>query len=431
MEDAKKYGLIPLFVIIIISNVFAYIYWPMYYGKNVKIYGFVNTDFNNVKLAFEKNFLNGMEREGANVAVFYKGQSVLNLYAGIKNNSNNEKWNQRTKTVIFSTTKAITSLCIALLVDRKYIRYDDVVVKFWPEYGQFGKENTTIEHILSHMAGIPYFEKEITFETALDEEALANIIETSKPIWPPGSTSGYHGLTFGWIINEIIKRTDPKGRSLRNFFKEEIAYPNNLDIDIGCNENVCDDVAKLSQPSLIEILKDTLIQPLMIPMFGIAYLQPSSSPIVKMQENPLWMKITLNNIPFNNRKVLSVANGAISGITNSYNLAKLFNLFISGKIVGNETLNQIKEPTLTHWHLEKTTLWPVYKGRGFFWDKSPVDSSKYIFGHPGYGCQGLHIDMENDLVVVYLSNGLKSSTSVLCVPYQNLLKATYNSILYK
>ncbi|CEF70754.1 Beta-lactamase-related domain and Beta-lactamase/transpeptidase-like domain-containing protein [Strongyloides ratti] len=428
MDDIKKYGIIQVFLLIILLNIFAHVYWPMSYGRNVKINGYIDNKFDYVKKAFENNFLKGMEREGANVAVFYKGINVVNLYGGIKNNSNNEEWDHKTKTVIFSTTKAISSVCIALLVDRNYIKYEDKVTKVWPEYGQYGKENTTIEHVLTHMAGIPYLEKEISLEIGSNEEEIARIIENSTPIWPPGYTSGYHGLTFGWIINEIVKRTDPKKRSLHTFFKDEIAIPYNLDIDIGCKKENYHQVAKISQPSIIEIIKDTLIQPLMIPMFGIVFLQPNGSPIVKMQENPSWMKMTLNDIPFNDPKILSIPNGAITGITNSYNLGKLFNLFINGKIVSNRTLSQITEPTLTNWHLERTTLWPVYKGRGFFWDISLVDSSKYIFGHPGYGCQGLHIDLDNELVIVYLSNGLKSSTSILCVPYQNILKATYKSI---
>uniref|UniRef100_A0AC35U572 Beta-lactamase domain-containing protein n=1 Tax=Rhabditophanes sp. KR3021 TaxID=114890 RepID=A0AC35U572_9BILA len=398
------------------------------YGKTAPIKGYCSKPFREIEDAFKLNFLNGMEREGANLAVFHQGKLVLNLYGGIKNSSNGEEWGLNTKTFLFSTTKAITSLCVAVLVDQGHLSYDDLVVKYWPEYGISGKENTTLEHVLTHMAGIPYTEEEITLNDARNESKIFDLIEQAKPIWVPGQETGYHAITFGWMIDAIIRRSDPKKRSLRTFFREEIAEPNNLDIDLGCEQKDFHKLTKISQPSLFEIMKDIMIQPLIIPLFFIAYMQPSGSPIFKMQQNPSWLAITPTYVPFNDPQIAAIPNGAISGVSNSRNVGKLFSLLINGHIVSNKTLKLLNEPTLNNWHLEQTTLYPVAKGRGFFWDPNPTDKSQFVFGHPGYGCQGLHIDRKNNLVIVYLSNGLKSSTSLLCVPYQNILKATYSSI---
>ncbi|KAH7687746.1 beta-lactamase, partial [Aphelenchoides avenae] len=109
--------------------------------------------------------------------------------------------------------------------DRGLLRWDDPVAKYWPEYAQHGKENTTIDHVLSHSAGVPYTDEEITYEDALHVVGALDKLSRTKPLWPPGSESGYHAITYGWLIEGIVRGADPMHRDLATFFNEEISRP--------------------------------------------------------------------------------------------------------------------------------------------------------------------------------------------------------------
>lgn len=136
---------------------------------------------------FRSNFLEGLERDGASFAVYHKGQLVVNLYSGTSNTNTRKLWGETTRTPMFSTTKAVSSLCIALLVDRGLLDWNDPVAKYWPEYAVNGKENTTIQHLLSHQAGVPYIDEPISYHDALNVTRAINKIAQSKPLWIPGT----------------------------------------------------------------------------------------------------------------------------------------------------------------------------------------------------------------------------------------------------
>jgi CubicO group peptidase (beta-lactamase class C family) len=133
----------------------------------------------------------------------------------------------------------MSALCIALLVERRLLSYDDLVVKYWPEYGQNGKENTTIEDVLTHkvsiklkevgeqdeQAGLPCLEGVIGIEEARETELILRLLEKSRPVWAPGSASGYHAVTFGWLVDGIVRHVDPRRRDIATFFRDEIAVP--------------------------------------------------------------------------------------------------------------------------------------------------------------------------------------------------------------
>ena len=127
--------------------------------------------------------------------------------------------------MIFSATKAVSALCIGILVDQGLLKYDDKLVSFWPEFGKNGKEGITVQWILSHMAGLAYTEAPITLEAALDWKKMAEIFENETPKWEPGSAVGYHAINYGWLVDQIVRRVDPKKRSLGQFFREELQEP--------------------------------------------------------------------------------------------------------------------------------------------------------------------------------------------------------------
>ena len=171
---------------------------------------------------FRQNLESGWEHEGASLTVYHKGKLVADLWGGFADKESRRLWQKDTLSVAFSSTKAVASLCVAALVDRGLVTYDDKLTTFWPEFGKFGKGSVTIQWVLSHLCGLAYFDTPITEADARDWRRMAKLIENERPKWEPGTAVGYHALTFGWIVDQIIRRVDPQERSLTQFFNDEI-----------------------------------------------------------------------------------------------------------------------------------------------------------------------------------------------------------------
>ncbi|MFW9952692.1 MAG: serine hydrolase domain-containing protein, partial [Candidatus Thorarchaeota archaeon] len=198
--------------------------------NNFEIHGYCDDRFLPVKEAFKQNFELGLE-VGASFAVTLNGQLVVDLWGGYKDKAKLQPWEENTIVNVFSTTKIMTALCIHMLVDRGLINVDDPVAKYWPEFAQNGKELIPIKLILSHSAGLPGFDKKISEDTLYDWDRIIRLIASQKPWWKPGSKIGYHSMTFGYILGEIVRRVI--GKSIGTFFREEIAEPLHIDFHIG------------------------------------------------------------------------------------------------------------------------------------------------------------------------------------------------------
>uniref|UniRef100_A0A915CZX0 Beta-lactamase-related domain-containing protein n=1 Tax=Ditylenchus dipsaci TaxID=166011 RepID=A0A915CZX0_9BILA len=169
-----------------------------------------------------KNFADGWEKEGAAIAIYHKGKLVVDLYGGYADKSALIKWTENTKTIVFSASKAVGSLAIAMLVDRGHIQYNDKISKYWPEFAQNGKADITLQWIMTHQAGLAVLDHFVTLEEAYQPELIAKILEKQKPNWEPGTKTGYHAITYGWLVDLIIRRVDPLKRGIAQFVREEI-----------------------------------------------------------------------------------------------------------------------------------------------------------------------------------------------------------------
>ncbi|VBB30569.1 unnamed protein product, partial [Acanthocheilonema viteae] len=135
-----------------------------------------------------------------------------------------------------------------------------------------------------------------------------------------------------------------------------------------------------------------------------------------------------DTVALNDPNIIELNMVATGGVSDAYNLAKLFSLAIDGTLLSNRTLAQVIQPTMTNWHLEQVFFYPFVKGRGFFFEKHPINRNSYLFGHPGYGCQALNIDFDNKIVIAYVSNGLKTGSGKMCRTYQSILRSLYRSL---
>ncbi|VDK77281.1 unnamed protein product [Litomosoides sigmodontis] len=389
--------------------------------------GFYNSQFEAVAKVFRQNFEDGLEREGAHLTVIQDGKVIINLWNGYSDSESLREWDHNTKTVLFSVTKAIAALCVAMQVDRGRLSYDDLVVDYWPEYGQRGKHMTTIEDILTHKAGIPYFDN-ITIEDVTSEMEIMRIMEQAMPLWKPGTTTGYHAVTFGWLIDGIFRKVDEKGRTIKAFLQEEIADKYGIDITIGLTKQEFKNLARLTQPGLLEYARDILLDLRLIIVLAIMYAQPTNSLAAKIRMHPSWLPLNFDTVALNDPNIIELNMAAVGGVSDAYNLAKLFSLAIDGTLLSNRTLKHVTQPTMANWHLEQVFLYPFVKGWGFFFEKHPIDSNSYLFGHPGYGCQALNIDFHNKIVIAYLTNGLKTGSAKMCRTFQSILRSLYRSL---
>ena len=197
---------------------------------NVEINGTCAAGFWPVRHAFAANFA---ERDeiGASVAVAIRGEPVVNLWAGWADPGRTRAWQRDTLTNVWSTTKAMTSLCAHILMDRGELDPDAPVVRYWPEFAAGGKSGILVRQIMSHQSGLTGLLVPCTVSDYYDWDKITSRLAGQEPLFPPGSTSGYQAITFGYLVGEVVRRIT--GQSCGAFFAAEIAGPLGADFFIG------------------------------------------------------------------------------------------------------------------------------------------------------------------------------------------------------
>jgi len=235
------------------------------------IAGDVDEGYGKVADVVRRNMTCG-EEVGAAVAVYRDGIKVVDLWGGFRNAITKAPWKEDTVVPMFSTTKGVSSLAVAVAVSRGLISYDAKVADYWPEFAQASKGTITVRQLLSHQAGLPVIDPPLTLDDLSDPANSSAKIAAQAPAWIPGTRHGYHAVTLGWYEGELIRRTDPSGRSLGKFFAEEIAEPLGLDFYIGLPASVNRDrVAHLHSWSRAEMLLHLNTMP---PRFVAALFNP-------------------------------------------------------------------------------------------------------------------------------------------------------------
>jgi CubicO group peptidase (beta-lactamase class C family) len=178
--------------------------------------------------------IDGGDDVGASVAIYHHGRCVVDVAGGAFAPGSDRAYDRDTLQLVFSTTKGIASIAVAMCVQRGLLRYDEKVSTYWPEFASEGKGDATVTQLLSHQCGLITIDG-ITLEEALDWDTITARLANAAPEWPIGSGHGYHALTFGWLAGELVRRVD--GRSLGRFVADEIAAPLGVDLWIGLPES--------------------------------------------------------------------------------------------------------------------------------------------------------------------------------------------------
>ncbi|MGH6993962.1 MAG: serine hydrolase domain-containing protein, partial [Caulobacteraceae bacterium] len=211
----------------------------------MEVRGICPERFAPVRAAFEVNFAEGHEL-GARFSVAIEGEMVVDLMGGFADRAQSRLFEASTLAPIFSTTKAVAVLMIARLVGEGALSYDGRIADLWPEFGAAGKAALTVDEVLSHQAGLPGLAGPMTSADWYDREQIVHRLAAMAPLWPPGSASGYHPVTFGFLADEIFRRVD--GRSIAQAFEEDVARPLDLDLSIGLAEGEEHRLADVRRP---------------------------------------------------------------------------------------------------------------------------------------------------------------------------------------
>jgi len=305
--------------------------------KTLEVNGNVAKGFEKVRDVFAENFTERHELGGA-CCVYVEGEKVVDLWGGVRNKETDEPWEEDTMVIVWSATKGLSAMTLALAHSRGWLDYDERVSTCWPEFAQNGKEAITVRQLLAHQAALFAFGEPVNRELVSDLDRLAVVLARQTPDWPPGTKQAYHGLTLGFYENELLRRIDPKHRSLGHFFQEEIADPLDLTFYIRVPQEIPN-----SQLAILDsgnIVQSLLRLPLPLLIEGI---NPWSPIFKALTVNP-GTGICLDKEHIYSRN-LEVPSGG--GVGTARAIAKAYSVFASGgRELGlcADTLEQLMAP---------------------------------------------------------------------------------------
>ena len=218
--------------------------------------GHVAPGFEVVRDVFADNFTRRGELGGACCA-YYRGEQVVDLWGGVRDRETGEPWTRDTMVIVYSATKGLAAMTLALAHSRGWLDYDERVSTYWPEFAQAGKERITVRQLLGHQAGLFVLDERLDRALVADLDRLAAVLARQTPAWTPGTRQGYHAITLGFYEGELVRRIDPQHRTLGQFFQDEIATPLGLDAYIRLPESIPNSrLARIARPGRVAMLRD-------------------------------------------------------------------------------------------------------------------------------------------------------------------------------
>jgi CubicO group peptidase (beta-lactamase class C family) len=330
----------------------------------------VSRGYEAVRDAFNENFTRRRE-VGAACCIYHKGEKVVDLWGGVRNKMSGEPWEEDTMALVYSATKGLAAMTLAIAHSRGWLDYDELVCKYWPEFAQNGKEKTTVRQLLAHQAGLFALDEPLDRSIVADLDRLAVVLARQKPAWEPGTRQAYHAITLGFYENELLRRIDPQHRSLGQFFQDEIASPLELDFYIRLPDSVPDQrLAPLIDPSFSEML------------FGFPILL---TPAVWNRRSNIRRALMGSELPHDEKRIytrnLEIPAGG--GVGTARAIARAYSVFASGgKELGlrPETLQELAVPAVpaTRGFYDECMKAEVEFSLGFM-----KSNANFPFGNPG------------------------------------------------
>ncbi len=362
-----------------------------------QVEGECESRFAPVRDVFARSFETG--EVGAALAVTIAGRPVIDLWGGHRDAARKRAWTGDTLVTVYSTTKGMTALCANRLVDRGKLDLDAPVARYWPEFAAAGKQQVPVRWLLSHQAGVPALRDDVPRVRWLDWDFWTGALAAEAPWWEPGSQHGYHALSFGHLVGEVVRRAD--GRSLGRFFREEFSEPFGLDFHIGLPER---DDARVA-----ELIAAPTSPPGTPNLFSAARKHPRSL-VGRVFGNP-----TIEVGDVNTRAWRAAEVPAVNGHGTARGLARIYGALASGGVLdGVQVLSpeQIARANSEQAKGVDAVLGPLHSrfGLGFMLTQPmiPFGPNPRSFGHPGFGGSIAFADPDAQLGFAYTMNQLQT-----------------------
>ena len=348
---------------------------------------------------FQENFSN-YDELGASVCLWRDGEVVASLGGGFWDRKKTRKWTTNTRVLIWSATKGLASACLVHLCDRENIMLHRRVAEFWPEYAVNGKTDTTLLHILSHQSGQPALRNpEVPF---LDHELVVEALANQEPFWKPGSAHGYHARTFGFLVDELVRRIS--GINVGAYFRNVFAAPLELDLWIGLPEELVNDVAPIYAARQARVSSDEA------PFYGELAKQDSLT--FKAFTTPVGLMVpSIMNRPEIRTQVLP----SLGGIGTAESLATFYyRTFCEPTFFSRERIDDLSATVASG--IDSILRIPTAFAAGFMKDpisdsgqkiRSVFGPSPSAFGQPGAGGSLAFADPKNSLAFAYVMNQME------------------------
>ena len=376
------------------------------------IQGEVAPGFEPVRDAFAENF-DSRGDVGAAFALYKEGAKVVDLRGGVADVDSARPWTEDTLQLVFSTTKGATAACAHLLAQRGELDFDAPVAEYWPEFKANGKENIPVRWLLSHRAGLPALDVVLTPEQVFAWDPIVEALAAQRPMWEPGTKHGYHAVTYGYLVGEVIRRIS--GTSVGQFLADNVTGPLAAEFYIGLPAA---DEPRVS--TLIEMnLGPSAEQAEMMKDIDINTLPPNLRAIVAafLDPNSLSMRaLTLTDPPmeFNSAALHAAEIPAANGICSARGLARMYAGFI-GEVDGVRILS---EETIANAIVEQSSgpdavlVKDTRFGLGFFLksDDAPMMGPR-SFGHDGAGGSMGFADPDSGIAFAYVMNKMQPNLS--------------------
>lgn len=371
----------------------------------MQIQGLCDLRFTAVREVFAENFAKRGD-VGAAVCVYVEGRPVVDLWGGFVNASRTRPWERNTLASVASTTKGMVAICAHRLVERGLLDLDAPVARYWPEFAQAGKAQIPVRWLLSHRAGLPAVRQDMPLDTLYDWHAYPKALASTEPWWEPGTQHGYHALTFGYLVGEVIRRIS--GKSVGQFLRAEVTGPLDTDFFIGVpasEDHRAADILPEPPPLPGDTTLWDAIRRDPTSMAGRAFLNPPRGAAVTGSR--AWRAA---EIP------------AANGHTTARALARIYGTLAHGGTL--EGVHLLHPATINAAIVEQSCgpdallSFPTRFGLGFMLTmrdpttgREPFGPNPRAFGHPGQGGSLGFADLDGQIGFGYVMNQYQTGTS--------------------
>ena len=336
---------------------------------------------------------------GASCCALHQGEIVVDIWGGFKSPEMTTLWQSDTLINVYSTTKGMASLAIAILFDEGLIDYDEKVIAYWPEFGAEGKQDVTVGQLLSHQAGLCGVETKLEVADLYDFDKMVNLLAAQKPLWEPGTAVGYHAITWGYLPGELVRRIT--GKTLGQYFREKVAEPLGADFYIGLPDSEMSRCGTLIGPNRARKKPRMTEVPKMPDLYPVSLQNPSIAPY-RDASSDVWRRAEI---------------AAANGQANARGIARIYAALANGgllngtKIISPEAIAESRKLEVDG-EMDLVVGVPVRRARGFMLNiegaYGPFNDS---FGHGGAGGSSGFADPHNNVGFGYAMNQMQADAA--------------------